>query len=65
MNAPLFDPKKFGKRVAYTISKRGTTIRQVAKDIGISHASVHRVTQGLTPSVELYLRLKKWMEEDG
>lgn len=58
----LFDPIKFGGDVAKYIADRGMTIRETAKSLGISHSALHRITQGSPPSVETYLRLRKWMK---
>lgn len=60
--ALLFNPKAFGDRVAAAIEKHEMTIREAADQMDVPKATLHRVTQGLKPDVENYLRITKWLE---
>jgi|SRR5882724_13499892 len=45
--------------------KRGARgIREVAREIGISHATLSRVERGHLPDLENYQKICKWMEID-
>jgi transcriptional regulator with XRE-family HTH domain len=45
--------------------KRGDRgIREVAREIGISHATLSRVERGHLPDLENYRKICKWMEID-
>lgn len=58
---PLFKPKVFGKNVSAAIARRGLSLRQAEKQIKVSRATLSRVCRGLSPSVEVYLRLTNWI----
>ena len=57
----LFDPVAFGARVKAVMQKRGLSYREAAEEMNMDQATVHRVTHGLSPSVESYLRLVSWL----
>lgn len=44
--------------------RRGRGVREVAREIGISHATLSRVERGLTPDLETFARICKWLEVD-
>ena len=59
----LFDPKAFGLRVKRKIEAHNYSLRELASLIGVSYASISRVTRGHPPLVENYFRLKYWLEQ--
>ncbi|RJQ37893.1 XRE family transcriptional regulator [Candidatus Microgenomates bacterium] len=45
--------------------KRGNRgIREVAKEIGISHATLSRIESGKQPDLETFTKICKWLEID-
>lgn len=45
------------------------SIREKAEEIGISHATLHRIVQGKIPTLRVYLQVCEWLtylnEENG
>ncbi len=58
---PLFNPSQFSAKVRMRIAERNIDMRTAAKEIGCSHATVSRVSNGKSPDVENYLRIEKWL----
>ena len=57
-----FCPKRFGALVA---GKRGRVgLRQTARDIGVSAATLKRVEEGGPPDLANFARLCAWLEAD-
>jgi transcriptional regulator with XRE-family HTH domain len=56
-----FDPKAFGRKVMRALEESRLSLRDAAKEIGISHATLHRITKGKPPSIEHYFRLEGWL----
>jgi transcriptional regulator with XRE-family HTH domain len=57
----LFDPAAFGRTLAEELSQRQLSYRQAERLIGTDKATLQRVTKGMTPSVENYLRITQWL----
>jgi hypothetical protein len=55
----LFKAEAFSKRFAR--ASEHLSCREVAKELGIGHATVNRVQRGFEPDIETYLRIVKWM----
>lgn len=60
---PLFCPEAFGKLVKHNLALGGVSLREAENLCGVDKATICRVTQGKSPTVENYLRLKRWMEQ--
>lgn len=59
---PLFDGAEFGLRVRMAMARANLSYRQLAKQIGVDQASIHRVAKhGKPPCIETYLRLIRWL----
>ena len=58
----LFDPKMFGLRVRGTINWTGHSMRTAAGQMQVSPATLSRVQRGYAPSVEVYLRIVRWLD---
>ena len=58
----LFDPTKFGRRVAKAIDKSGLSLRRAAAIMDVDPATLCRTANGGAPSVETYLRIVRWLE---
>ena len=59
----LFDPTKFGRRVAKAIDKSGLSLRRAAAIMDVDPATLCRTANGGVPSVETYLRITRWLEQ--
>lgn len=57
-----FDPQRFGARVLAQMGPR--SFRDVAKDVGVSSATLNRVARGKSPDVQTYLRISAWLSKD-
>jgi len=57
----LFDPVKFGRRVAAKVRRERLSYREAEAQSGVDHAIIHRVASGKPPTVENYLRLVRWL----
>ncbi|WP_103730224.1 hypothetical protein [Novosphingobium sp. HII-3] len=62
MSDALFDPGQFRAMVAYQMRARGKSQHQVCGEAGLTRATLCRVLAGKSPSVETYLRIKRWIE---
>jgi len=60
-NLRMFDPVKFGKKIAAKLKREGLSYRDAQDASGVDHAIIHRVANGRPPSVENYLRLTYWI----
>ena len=60
----LFDPTKFGRRVAKAIDKSGLSLRRAATSMSVDQATLCRTAHGGAPSVETYLRITRWLDEE-
>ena len=63
----LFNPRNYGVLVGRHIAQRqratGEGYRAIGREIGIGHATLSRVARGKPPSIEVYLKLNRWMEQ--
>lgn len=61
---PLFDASAFSLAVRLAMARANISYRDLAEVIGVDQANIHRVAKrALSPSIETYLRLKKWLDE--
>ena len=60
----LFDPIAFGLRVEIALVSRDLTVHQAAEEIGVWHSALYRVISGKSPSVETFLRICRWLDQD-
>lgn len=58
---PLFDAELFARDFRATMQARNLSAREAAREIGVSSATVNRVTRGKTPDVETFLRISGWV----
>lgn len=58
---PLFDGAEFARMVRYQMYVRHMKQHEVCKQTGISRPTLCRILTGKDPSVESYLRLKRWI----
>ncbi len=56
----LFELNSFADVVGHRIQKEGLTLRQAAKSSLVSHATLSRVVNGETPSIQTWSRLALW-----
>ncbi|MDE2104481.1 MAG: helix-turn-helix transcriptional regulator [Patescibacteria group bacterium] len=61
---PIFNAAKFGERLRVALARRNISVRDAAKEIGISHATVSRTSAGKIPNIENYLRITVWLEKN-
>lgn len=62
--AVLFDQAAFARSIRIRLAERNITLRDGAKEVGCSHATLCRVASlGKSPDVENYLRIKRWLGE--
>lgn len=54
-------PSNFGEMLRLYRSVRGVTLRELAPDIGISHATLLRIECGLAMDAATLLKLWTWM----
>lgn len=59
----FFSAEIFGFRILKEMKRRKFSCRHLALSIGVSPATINRVTRGGEPSVENYLRLCAWLDE--
>lgn len=57
----LFDTAQFGQRIAAKLKADRMSYREAAAIIPCSHASLNRAARGLSPDVENYLRISRWL----
>lgn len=58
----LFNGKIFGERLRLDMMYDKISVRELAKQLGISPATLQRIRSGYEPSIEPYLRVRKWLE---
>jgi predicted transcriptional regulator len=62
----LFDAGAFSLEVRLAMARANLSLRQLQTQIGVDQASIHRVAKKqLPPSVETYLRLRRWLDQGG
>lgn len=64
MGQDLFSPTEFARMVRYQMRMRDQRQSDVCDETGISRPTLCRVLSGKAPSVESYLRLKRWIERN-
>lgn len=57
---PTLTMQTLGRRLAEKRGARG--VREAAKEIGISHATLSRVERGYLPDLDTFSKLCKWLE---
>jgi predicted transcriptional regulator len=61
--APLFDAKAFGLEVRIAMARENLSLRKLQAITGVDQASIHRAAvKELSPSIETYLRLRRWID---
>lgn len=58
----LFDAINFARMVDSQLHRKRLNQAQAAAEIGVSRATLCRLLSGKAPTVETYLRVKKWIE---
>lgn len=62
---PLFDVAAYARTVRIALAERNQSFREAAPEIGISHATLHRIAKGNgPPDVESYFRVNRWLESN-
>ena len=62
-DGPLFDAVAFALEVRLAMAKGNLSLRQLQDICGVDQASIHRVAKKqLPPSIETYLRLRRWLD---
>lgn len=56
-----FNPVRLGENVASMLKQKRLTCRAAAPEIGISPATLNRVSRGMMPDVPTYLKIMKWL----
>lgn len=59
---PKITLQTLGRKLADQRGARG--VREVAKEIGISHATLSRVERGFMPDLETFTKICKWLNVD-
>lgn len=57
----LYEREGIPDRLRDMMAFRNLSLRMIARSIGISHATVHRILQGGVPDVDSYLLIKLWL----
>jgi transcriptional regulator with XRE-family HTH domain len=60
-----FDAARFARRVLRLMEGRRLSVREAARETGVSPATMSRVTRGYSPNIETYTRLCRWLERFG
>ena len=61
---PMFDAELFSACVRRTMTARNLSVRETAKEVGVSSATIGRVHVGKAPDVETFVRLLAWMDKN-
>lgn len=59
---PKLTLQTLGRKLLEQRGDRG--VREVAKDVGISHATLSRVERGFLPDLETFSKICKWLNVD-
>lgn len=57
-----FRADAFACSIELYMTIRGLSMRRAADEMGVSRATVNRVTHGHTPDLDSYLRIRMWLE---
>lgn len=57
-----FDPVAFGARLTQALARRKLSFRAGARAIGVSPATLNRVSRGGRPDVLIRIRIGQWMD---
>jgi hypothetical protein len=61
---PLFDQPAYARSVRMALAEHNLSFREAAPQIGISHATLHRVAKCVgPPDVESYFRINRWLSD--
>ena len=60
----LFKPKAFAKEVLDTCEARGLNRLKASLQVGLSTATFYRLLKGNGCTVETYLRVRRWLDEE-
>jgi transcriptional regulator with XRE-family HTH domain len=61
----IFNQAKFGRRILKAIEASGLSLRGAAKAMGVDQATLCRASHGGAPSIETYLRIVRWLDQQG
>ena len=59
-----FLPDVFATKLRVAIARRGIHLRKAAEEIGVSHATISRVSRGTAPDVFSYFRIQYWLIQE-
>jgi transcriptional regulator with XRE-family HTH domain len=57
----LFKPRTFARDIKSALKRDRLSMRDLARELGCSVATVSRVCAGKPPDVENYLRIEQWL----
>jgi transcriptional regulator with XRE-family HTH domain len=60
---PLFKPRTFARSIKATLKQQRLSMRDLAKELGCSVATISRVCAAKPPDVENYLRIEQWLSK--
>lgn len=62
-DSPLFDAPAFALEIRVAMARENLSLRKLQAIIGTDQASIHRAAvKELPPSIETYLRLRRWLD---
>jgi transcriptional regulator with XRE-family HTH domain len=60
---PLFKPRTFARSIKAALKQERLSMRELAKEIGCSVATISRVCAEKPPDVENYLKIQQWLSK--
>jgi len=63
-NKALFDSIAFGQSISNRLARLKLSYRALEHILGVDHNAIYRAVQGKSVSIESYLRLKLWLEQN-
>ena len=62
--ATSFDPAAFGARLTQALARRMLSFRAGARAVGVSPATLNRVSRGGRPDLDTLTRISQWIEKE-